>query len=184
MSNLIDLTLSIPAGIGMLTGATTGLVCYALGTTLSPLVIGSAAAIVSTVLSSVFFVGFASIFDGGSPNYKRNAAVLFSVLCFPGIAVGIGLSAAINSIPGIILDIESAAKLGTAMGVIAPLTGFFIASAIVMPAIEKIKKYFSSQEKNSDTHTIEESDKPSNTLESVDPSGIKGEDKNLVAAKT
>ncbi|OAM03491.1 hypothetical protein [Wolbachia endosymbiont of Dactylopius coccus] len=157
MSDPISAALSILAGIGGLTGCTVGLVCYALSVPLSPLIIGSITTVVSAILASASFILVAFMLGGQSSNPKRDSIVLFSQLFFPQVVIGIGLSAAIKAVPGITLDINSAANLGVIIGFATPILGILamvyapriaekVNHYIIEPVIEKVKECFSSKE--------------------------------------
>ncbi|UIP92026.1 hypothetical protein IYZ83_002225 [Wolbachia pipientis] len=152
--------------IGTPMGAAIGLVCYALNAPLSPLIIGSITTVVSIAFISIPLVLFMSRCLGPRPDsWLLELLGLFkslSILFISRVAIGIGLSAAINTIPGITLDINSAANFGAIIGFAVPILTVF-AMIYLPPIVEKVKECFSSQEKNSN-HT-ESNDNNKDTLQ-------------------
>ncbi len=163
----IDAALSILAGIRGLTGYTVGLACYALSVPLSPLIIGSITTVVSAILASASFILVAFMLGGQSSNPKRDSIVLFSQLFFPQVVIGIGLSAAINAVPGITLDINSAANFGAIIGLAVPILTV-LAMIYLPPIVEKVKGTFFSQEKNNNHTASNDNNKDTLQIDSVE----------------
>ncbi|WGJ62638.1 hypothetical protein [Wolbachia endosymbiont of Frankliniella intonsa] len=156
---------AIGVPIGALTGATTGLVCYALSAPLSPLIIGSIATVVSAAFISILIALFMSIFADRDSDLELFK--LFSILFIPQVVIGIVLSAAINAVPGIKLDINSAANLGAIIGLAVP-TLTVLAMIYLPPIVEKVKGTFFSQEKNNNHTASNDNNKETLQIDSVE----------------
>lgn len=161
----IDAPLSILAGIGGLTGYTVGLACYALSVPLSPLIIGSITTVVSAAFISIPLVLFMSIFADRDSDLELFK--LFNILFIPQVVIGIGLSAAINAIPGITLDINSAANFGAIIGLAVPILTV-LAMIYLPPIVEKVKGTFFSQEKNNNHTASNDNNKDTLQIDSVE----------------
>ncbi|WP_088414310.1 hypothetical protein [Wolbachia endosymbiont of Wuchereria bancrofti] len=54
----------------------------------------------------------------------------------------VGLSAAVSTTPNVMLDIGLAAELGGLIEVVALIASFLVTEYVIMPAVKKIKEYF------------------------------------------
>lgn len=145
-----DLTLlGVALGVASVTGALTGLGLSF--TALSPLVIGGIVAAVPPILFAA-----CSIYDNVKKGeFSKKDLFEMAVVCVAGAAIGVGLAAAATAIfPGAMLGMGSAALTGAAIGVIAPIAGFFATVATLFAAdkvnehiISPIIEHFSSKGK-------------------------------------
>ncbi|OAM00677.1 hypothetical protein [Wolbachia endosymbiont of Dactylopius coccus] len=109
-------------------------------TGLSPLVIGGIIAAVPIIL----LIACNICGEGCS----KKDLFKMAILCVASAAIGVGLAAAATAIfPGAMLGMGSAALVGAAIGVIAPIAGIFAAEKVNEYIISPIVEHFSSKEK-------------------------------------
>ncbi|WCR58514.1 hypothetical protein [Wolbachia endosymbiont of Ctenocephalides felis wCfeJ] len=170
----------VTLAVGGTIGCITGLIGSALGfTAFLPIVLGSAIIASAALSSTLIFWLLFTLYQAGHEELLGS----WSLSHISSIAIGVGLAASVNTVS---LGAMSTIGIGIIIGIGIPLLAC-VAGEFIKATVEVVKEHFSSQEKNDNCTTSDPNvngRQPSNTLESVDPSEIKGEDKNLVAAKT